>query len=396
MDIPGAALQTEDGKTVFEPPAQEVSLACLLPAALAKAGFKKQAEDFQVEEKLKFELSGEGQHLCLFIEKKYLNTVDALEILARFFQVPKRNIGYFGLKDKHSVSKQWFSVDLADSPFDESHCEHFDEQLPNLLAKVIGRGITAATASMHILESKRNIKKFKIGQHGANAFHIVLRDIQSKGAALSSDELQKDIEQRLQFIQSKGFANYFGEQRFGLQNANGERQNVALLKQHTHSNLNKNRQLRSRLISTLRSLAFNHYLSRRIQEGSHSKYLHGDVLQFSDGRSLLRINPEDKTLSAINLQKRLDIQEVVVTGPMMGVNGSMAGEESLCFEEAVLSHFQEYVVLLKNNKVNSSRRALISFPENMSWHFKDNDLFLSFELRVGSFATALLRELLDV
>ena len=227
-----ATLETEDKGMALEQVTQEMKLAYLLSAPLSKAEFKNHAEDFQVEEKLKFDLTGEGQHLCLFIEKKYLNTLDVLEILARFFQVPKRSIGYFGLKDKNSIVRQWFSVDLADSPFDESHCQNFDEQF----ASLPDQSRDAGRASVRILETKRNIKKFKIGQHGANIFHIVLREIQSKDAGLSREALQKDIETRLQFILENGFANYFGEQRFGLKNANGERQNIAMLKQHAHSN----------------------------------------------------------------------------------------------------------------------------------------------------------------
>ena len=387
-----ATLEIEDTGIEHEQVTQQFNLAYLLSAPLAKAEFKNQAEDFQVEEKLKFDLTGEGQHLCLFIEKKYLNTLDVVEILARFFQVPKRSIGYFGLKDKNSVARQWFSVDLADSHFDENHCQNFDEQFPALL----GKGRDAGSVSVRILENRRNIKKFKIGQHGSNIFHIVLREIQSTGTSLTGDALQKDIDLRLQLIRENGFANYFGEQRFGLKNVSGERQNIAMLKQHARSNLSKNRQMRSRLISTLRSLVFNQYLSARIQQGTCSKYLQGDVLQFSDGHSLLRVNPEDKTLSAIHLQKRLDAQQVVVTGPLPGINGSMASEESLLLEEAITKNFQEYLVLLKNNEVNSSRRALISFPQNLQWHFENSNLFLSFELSVGCFATALIREVLDI
>jgi len=42
-----------------------------------KGTIKRNADDFQVIEKLKFELNGEGQHLCLLGEKKLLNTQDA-------------------------------------------------------------------------------------------------------------------------------------------------------------------------------------------------------------------------------------------------------------------------------------------------------------------------------
>lgn len=392
MYIANAVLDTEAQNSSADNHTQELALAYILSAPIAKAELKNLAEDFQVEEKLKFDLTGEGQHLCLFIEKKYLNTLDVLEVLARFFQVPGRSIGYFGLKDKNALTRQWFSVDMANSPFDDSHCRNFAEQYTGLLRSITDNSIP----TIRIIESKRNIKKFKIGQHGANGFRIVLRNIQGQVEGATWADLKNDLENRLQHIHKNGFANYFGEQRFGLKNQLGERQNVVSLKKHAHSDLSKNRQLRSRLISTLRSLVFNQYLSMRIQQNSYQTYIKGDVLQFSDGRSLLRVNQEDKETSSKILQKRLDEKEVVVTGPMPGANASMASEQSLLLEESVQNNFQDYHVLLKNNDVNSGRRVLISFPDNMSWCFEDHNLVLGFELGAGSYATALVREIINV
>jgi len=376
-------------------------------APLLKANIKESAEDFQVSEKLKFELSGQGQHLCLFIEKKFLNTQDALNILSRFFKVPPLAIGYFGLKDKVAITRQWFSIDLASSQFDESHCEIFQTEFPQLLAKTMRaqndpeEGFKRHPAQMKILDIKRNSKKFKIGQLAGNHFEIVLRNIGKPLSYFNVDggeklentntnftkDMQQSLEMRLEYIKNNGFPNYFGEQRFGRDN-----HNIELLKRNIHSDLSKRRALRARIISTLRALVFNRYLSERIESHNARAYIEGDVLQFSDGNTLFHLREQD---SADDIQKRLKQGEIVISGPLVGVDKSLASGKSLEFEEVLLRKFRTYSPILERFKVNSGRRSLFAQATNFTWYFSDNDLFLNFDLAAGSFATSLVRELVN-
>lgn len=374
-------------------------------APLIKANIKSSAEDFRVNEKLKFELSGEGQHLCLLIEKKFLNTQDALMILSRFFKVPPKDIGYFGLKDKVAVTQQWFSVDLAASKldktsFDVSDVDNFHQVFPQLIKQVM-RSNPAREAmpnrflpEMKILEHKRNSKKFKIGQLAGNAFEIVLRDIDymesdKQEVTLSEKDQSKDIqvalEKKLSYIKQHGFPNYFGEQRFGRNN-----QNIELLKKHLNSDLSKRRELRGRIISTLRALVFNRYLSERIDAHTARQYIAGDVLQFSDGNSLFTNRDQD---SIETIQQRLDEGNIVISGPLIGLDKTLATDESLLFEEKIVRKFRTYMPVLERFQVNSARRALFTPAKHLTWYFSGKDLFLNFELASGSFATSLIREL---
>ena len=68
------------------------------------------SEDFQVDEDLGFAPSGDGEHALLRIEKCDLNTADAARTLARALGVAPRDVGYAGLKDRHALTCQWFSV----------------------------------------------------------------------------------------------------------------------------------------------------------------------------------------------------------------------------------------------------------------------------------------------
>ena len=368
---------------------------------------KKYADDFQVNERLKFELTGEGQHLCLLIEKKFLNTQDAVAILSRFFKVHPNAIGYFGLKDKVALTQQWISVDLAASKIEsallkgdaaQSYCKGFDEAFPQLLEQSMQPRNKNKTDSseqktqlplMKLLDISRNGKKFKIGQLAGNSFQITIRNIHEQGSKKSSAKLPSNIkgqlDKNLEYIKEHGFPNYFGEQRFGRDN-----QNITLLKRNIDTDLGKRRALRSRIISTFRSLVFNRYLSERINEGSARQYLAGDVLQFSDGRSVFSMREED---SLEEIQERIDKGEIVVSGPLLGIDNSLTKGKSLEFEEKVIRKFRTYAPILERYQLKSSRRALFARANNLTWSFSANNLVLNFDLDAGSFATSLVREL---
>ena len=100
------------------------------PQATAK--IRQQPEDFQVSEQLSFDLDGKGQHVYLFLEKRNLNTDDLAKQLAKFAEVKNVAIGYAGLKDRHAVTRQWFSVDLAGKPEPDWLELDSDDSSPNI------------------------------------------------------------------------------------------------------------------------------------------------------------------------------------------------------------------------------------------------------------------------
>ena len=69
-----------------------------------------QPEDFVVTENLAFEPSGTGEHAFLQITKTGENTDYVARQLARFAKVRQHDVGFAGLKDRHAVTTQWFSV----------------------------------------------------------------------------------------------------------------------------------------------------------------------------------------------------------------------------------------------------------------------------------------------
>ena len=83
---------------------------------LLAARIRTTPADFQVTEDLRFEFTGDGEHDYLWIEKTGTNTEWLSRQLAAFADVPAKDIGYAGLKDRHAVTRQWFSVPRWNTP----------------------------------------------------------------------------------------------------------------------------------------------------------------------------------------------------------------------------------------------------------------------------------------
>ncbi|MEH6454489.1 MAG: tRNA pseudouridine(13) synthase TruD, partial [Psychromonas sp.] len=151
--------------------------------------FKQSCEDFNVVEDLGFELTGEGEHVCLWVQKVGENTQYLARQLAKFAGIAAKNVSYAGLKDRQGDTKQWFSL-------------HIPGKITPDFTAFESPGVT-------ILKVVRLNKKIKTGALAGNSFSIVLREISDK------DALQKALTQ----VQA-GVPNYFGSQRFGFDGYN--------------------------------------------------------------------------------------------------------------------------------------------------------------------------------
>ena len=220
--------------------------------ACGSAVLKAVAEDFQVDEVLDIPLSGAGEHLWLWVEKRNLNTEEAARRLARAAGVPVRNISYAGLKDRQALTRQWFSLHLPGKA---------DPALTG-----------AEDETLMILQSGRHQRKLQRGAHSANGFTLRLTELKADHAELDA---------RLERIKREGVPNYFGLQRFGHEggNVHGAREYA------DRQQLPVQRNLRSRLLSAGRSYLFNRVLAERVAAGSWNQARVGDLLAFTDSRS---------------------------------------------------------------------------------------------------------------
>ncbi len=308
-------------------------------------------EDFIVTEHLAFEPSGEGEHVFLFIEKTGENTDYVARQLAKFANVKQRDVSYAGLKDRHAVTSQWFSVWLpgkADPDW---------SQLTNEKIKV--------------LQTVRHARKLKRGVLSGNSFKIVIRDWQG-------DTIK--TEQQLNAIKADGIANYYGEQRFGHEGLNINKA-LALFK-----GAKVGREQRSIYLSAVRSYLFNQILAQRVLAETWNQAVAGDYCVFDLGHSYFKAEQVN-----MDITRRLAAKEIHPTGVLWGKGNA----ELLPVEQAVIAANAELAVGLVASGLEQNRRALRINVANLHWQFIDlSTLALSFTLPAGSYATAVLREII--
>lgn len=198
--------------------------------------------DFRVSETLPFELTGDGEHLYLRVRKTGQNTRWVAKRLADAAGLPYRAVGIAGLKDRHAITEQWFSLHLPGKP----DPDEFD--IPGV----------------EILESVRHGGKLRTGAVASNQFVLTIRDLRGDWQTL---------EEHVEAVRSHGAPNYFGPQRFGHDAAN-------LLLMNSEGRVG--REARSFGLSALRSALFNGYLAARIVDGSWLQLLPGEIAARGD------------------------------------------------------------------------------------------------------------------
>jgi len=317
--------------------------------------FKQSCEDFNVQEDLGFELSGEGEHVCLWVQKVGENTQYLARQLAKFAAIPARNVSYAGLKDRQGDTKQWFSL-------------HIPGKITPDFTQFESPGVT-------ILKVIRHHKKIKTGALAGNYFSIVLRDISDKNV----------LQEALEKVQN-GVPNYFGKQRFGF---DGYNINAALTM--FQGRKIKDRFKRGIYLSAARSYLFNQVISARIKDHLHNKPLLGDCVQFVGNRSYFPLTE----LDPVSIQ-RLDSREVCLTAPLWGAGELTSESEAKQYEITALSDYQEIQAGLAKNGLKQERRPLLLIPEKFSATWLDeNCVKIDFYLPSGCYATSVLRELIS-
>jgi len=185
-----------------------------------------------------------------------------------------------------------------------------------------------------IEKMSRHSAKLKRGMLDGNRFNIVLKGVEN------NDALQKCLAD----IEVRGVPNYFGEQRFGH-----DFNNVP-----TALELGRKRRLGKRsndiYLSAARSYLFNHLLSKQVADGTW------------EGNS----------------------------ATLWGRGRAEASDAE------VLAPWKELSDILEFTGLKMEQRDSQLIPQDFEYHWKDNNLQLSFTLPAGAFATSVLREIVKV
>ncbi|WP_136477803.1 tRNA pseudouridine(13) synthase TruD [Pseudomonas sp. DG56-2] len=325
---------------------------------LGNAILKATAEDFQVDEVLDIPLSGNGEHLWLWVEKRNLNTEEAARRLARAAGVPLRNISYAGLKDRQALTRQWFSLHLP------------GKADPDLGA--------AENETLGILKRTRHSRKLQRGAHSANGFTLRLTGLNADHPALDA---------RLEQLRSQGVPNYFGIQRFGHEGGNIHDARDWAGRQA----LPEQRNVRSRLLSSARSYLFNQVLAQRVADGSWQHAQIGDLLAFTDSRSFFPAGEAECS------DPRLAILDVHPTGPMWGEGLPATSGAPGELEQRLGEQHASLCQWLARAGMAQERRILRLPIGGLTWHYPEPDVLqLEFVLPAGCFATVVVRELVEL
>lgn len=314
-------------------------------------------QDFQVIEIPAFQPSGEGEHRILAIRKTELNTAQVAEAIAKLAKLPQSRVSWAGLKDRNAVTEQWFGVYLANNP------EPDWNELNNEKIKV--------------LEVHRHQKKLRRGVLKANQFYIRVT------------HLKGDVEQlkhRYETILDHGVPNYFGEQRFGFRGGNLGK----ALSMFRSPKRRVRKHERGLYISAARSLIFNAVLDQRVKAGNWNQYLAGDVFQLKRTKSIFQ---DDQSS---DLQKRINDFEIHPTGPLWGRGELPSLSACRELEEAVAAEHQEFAEGIVKSGSQQDRRSLRVEPRFFQMQLEKDAASFSFELPSGSYATAVLRELVKL
>jgi len=396
---------------------------------------KQRPEDFLVQEQPLYNTRGTGEHVFMLIEKTSLTTTDIVINLAKAFRVGRNDIGYAGLKDKHAIVRQHFSVWLPDR-HDEA------ESIERLADRRL----------MKILWSDRHTNKLRRGHHSGNRFIIRVRNVQPTDAIKAKHIIDQ--------LYAQGVPNFVGDQRFGYRQHNhllgrlllcGEYQ--AMLDEmlghpidadppnmqkaraaydqrdfeealkHWPKHLRFDRQAldalrqgrdarqavmaiyrsqREFLVSAMQSAMFNSVLDRRLREGMLTQLVPGDLAWKHDSRSVFAV--DDEIAEKENTPAgRVPSLEVSPSGPMWGINMTRAQGTPGEVERQVLDVFNihpENLAGVGDVHAEGSRRPMriaLRNPEVTG----GSDEFgpyvkLAFLMPRGSFATIVLREIMKI
>lgn len=394
---------------------------------------KQRPDDFLVEEQPLYPMRGQGEHVFLLIEKTSLTTTDIVRDLSRAFRVGRNDIGYAGLKDKHAIVRQHFSVWLPDRKDEEECIERLGDR-----------------RLLKVLWHNRHTNKLRRGHHGGNRFVIRIRNVQPTDVIKAKAIIDQ--------LFAQGVPNFVGDQRFGYRQHNhllgkhllrGEYQELldemlgqaidadppsmqrartaydhrdydeALIHWPKHLRFDRQaldalrqghdakravmaiyRTQREFLISALQSAMFNSVLDRRLREDKLTCIMPGDLAWKHDNRSVFTVDEE--TAEKENAPGgRVPAIEVSPSGPMWGINMTRAAGEPGDIEKQVLDVFgihPDELAGVGDVHAEGSRRPMrIALRDPEVTGGSDNYgpfVKLAFEMPRGAFATIVLREVM--
>jgi tRNA pseudouridine13 synthase len=300
----------------------------ILPEETREAySIRTEPEDFIVVEEPMYSASGEGDHTFLYVEKRGRTTEQVARDLARAGRVSARDVGYAGRKDRHALTRQWFSLEGVE-PED---------------------ALSFNIQGAEVLEAHRHGHKLKTGHLRGNRFDIILR-------RAGECEIET-IKERADELLRRGMPNRYGEQRFGRMGDNALQARRFL----EGGPPPRDRRAARFLISALQSEVFNAVLDERADAFDRVEL--GDIARVEESGGLFWVDDLDRDLA------RAEAFEISATGPIFGKKmrapvGDVARLERDVFDRFGLPELAE-LTLPRGIRARGTRRPLRVRPVDL-------------------------------
>ncbi|MEO1420074.1 MAG: tRNA pseudouridine(13) synthase TruD [Pseudomonadota bacterium] len=325
-----------------------------VPPALSgvrqSARIKHTPEDFRVIELPNWTPSGDGEHEVLWIQKTDANTEWVARQLARYAEVSVKNVSFAGRKDRAAVTDQWFSVQVPGRSVDWSDF---------------------SVAGVQIQSTARHNRKIRAGALRGNRFEVRLR------------EMGNAPDPELIVAIAQGVPNYFGAQRFGRGFSNLD------AAEGLANGRRLRRNERSLALSAARAAIFNSVLAIRVQAQTWDTPLDGDVVQLEGSNSVFAVESD----ALDDVKRRAEQRDLHPTGPLYGRGDTGVQSDAMQLEAKVIEDCAKWASAAERGGAKAGRRSLRVVPKDFSCEYTNETAHLTFELPAGSFATALLNEL---
>ncbi len=334
--------------------------------------FKQTPKSFIVKEQLKYKLLKRGFYKLYRIKKVEKSTIELIEYLSEVLKIDKKEFGYAGLKDKHATTYQYIT-----------------------LPKEIALSSRFQNSSEVEIEELGFVKeRLKIGALLGNEFIITLNNIDENNFYLLQNALKR--------LSQYGFANFFGQQRFGRLDEVEKSAKLIILK----GKKAKTQEARI-ILAAYQAKFFNEWLnkrlmlSRELSKNKSSLKLSKKLIEtIASSPTLFKLLPGDLGFSYKNGRKEFAVVNDIATfsqsfaAKRFYPTGVLYGSD-VRLANSIAGDIEREFIDRDFHALRGARRAAWVWPKNLeaSYDKQKQNATLNFALPAGSYATTLLEEL---
>jgi len=393
---------------------------------------KKEPEDFIVEEASIYPPPSEGRYIIARIKAKNWEMNRLVEKLASNLKISTNAIGYAGIKDKRAITVQLMSFPVEMERLKNVRIPNVEIDIlyksskPIYSGKLLGNWfhiIVRDVKATHeeVQDIMEEIEKLSIIPNffGVQRFGVTRPITHIVGKYILKNEMEKAIMTYVakpvegeddESYRARKFLEETGDFEEALKiypkKLVFERRIIEYLASHPGEWKKALMKLPKNLVRIFlhayQSYLFNRILSRRIKKGLPiHEAVEGDivipwekemVIQSKEGimvnkQNIEKINKQIKRWKCFPSAAIYGYELLRAGGEMGEIEKEVAEEEGIKEEEFKMPHMPEFAC-------RGMRRIIVAPLKNIKWDFDGENLYLSFFLPKGCYATSLLREIM--